>query len=273
MSTTYINSSVQENVIGSDNRALVGNTTVYPYSAVVRVYVDFNGDGLFDSSGSGAMIGPNDVLTAAHVLWDPIDGFADSIMVVPGQAGSAWPFGSAFGQTWTVPSEYISVGGGNSDAAFQYDFGVINLSTNIGNSTGWFGLQSVTSSTVTGSVVRLAGYPGDLSGGLFQYTSSDNVDFVIGNRLFYDGALDTGGGNSGGPLWWELSTGPYIVGVHNAGGDTLQFGELCSRPISSIGSLRGRMINRADQPLLPERMGMIFLSGPPEPTRSALCSE
>ena len=55
-------------IIGADDRKLVSDTTIFPYSAVVRVVVDFNGDGIFDTAGSGAMIGANDVLTAGHLL-------------------------------------------------------------------------------------------------------------------------------------------------------------------------------------------------------------
>jgi V8-like Glu-specific endopeptidase len=196
-------------IIGADDRILVSNTTIFPYSAVVRVAVDFNGDGIFDTAGSGAMIGANDVLTAGHLLWNPQYGFAKNIMVMPAEAGAYEPFGSALGQTWTVPPEYVSSGGG-----VDYDIGVINLSTNIGFSTGWFGLEPVSAQTVTHSVVTLASYPSDLTGGEFQYTSSDNVDAVIGNALLYNGALDMYFGSSGGPLWWQMNGGFYIVGVN-----------------------------------------------------------
>ena len=196
-------------IIGADDRILVNDTTIFPYSAVVRVEVDFNGDGIFEVAGSGAMIGANDVLTAGHLLWNPDYGFAKNIMVVPAEAGTFAPFGSALGQTWTVPPEYVSSGG-----SVDFDIGVINLSTNIGISTGWFGLEPVSALTVTNSVVTLASYPTDLTGGEFQYTSSDNVDSVIGNALLYNGALDMYFGSSGGPLWWQSSAGSYIVGVN-----------------------------------------------------------
>jgi V8-like Glu-specific endopeptidase len=196
-------------IIGADDRILVSNTTIYPYSAVVRIAVDFNGDGIFDTAGSGAMIGANDVLTAGHLLWNPEYGFAKNIMVMPAEAGTYEPFGSAFGQTWTVPPEYVSSGG-----SIDFDIGVINLSTNIGFSTGWFALQPVSAQTVTDSVVTLASYPSDLTGGEYQYTSSDKVDAVIGNALLYNGALDMYFGSSGGPLWWQMNGGFYIVGVN-----------------------------------------------------------
>jgi V8-like Glu-specific endopeptidase len=86
-------------IIGADDRILVSDTTIFPYSAVVRVEVDFNGDGIFDVAGSGAMIGANDVLTAGHLLWNPDYGFAKNIMVVPAEAGTFAPFGSALGQS------------------------------------------------------------------------------------------------------------------------------------------------------------------------------
>jgi V8-like Glu-specific endopeptidase len=196
-------------IIGTDDRILVSDTTIYPYSAVVRVAVDFDGDGIFDTAGSGAMIGANDVLTAGHLLWNPQYGFAKNIMVMPAEAGAYEPFGSALGQTWTVPPEYVSSGGG-----IDYDIGVINLSTNIGLSTGWFGLQPVSAQTVTDSTVTLDSYPTDLTGGEYQYTSSDKVDAVIGNALLYNGALDMYFGSSGGPLWWQMNGGFYIVGVN-----------------------------------------------------------
>src|SRR5215471_5280303 len=196
-------------IIGTDDRKLVSDTTIFPYSAVVRVVVDFNGDGIFDTAGSGAMIGANDVLTAGHLLWNSQYGFAKNIMVLPAEAGSDVPFGSAVGQTWTVPPEYVSSGG-----SVDFDIGVINLSTNIGVSTGWFGLQPVSAQTVTNSTVTLDSYPTDLTGGQYQYTSSDKVDAVVGNALLYNGALDMYFGSSGGPLWWQMNGGFYIVGVN-----------------------------------------------------------
>src|SRR5215471_6190568 len=196
-------------IIGTDDRKLVSDTTIFPYSAVVRVVVDFNGDGIFDTAGSGAMIGANDVLTAGHLLWNSQYGFAKNIMVLPAEAGADEPFGSAIGQTWTVPPEYVSSGG-----SVDFDIGVINLSTNIGVSTGWFGLQPVSAQTVIGSTVTLDSYPTDLTGGEYQYTSSDNVDAVHGNALLYNGALDMYFGSSGGPLWWQMNGGFYIVGVN-----------------------------------------------------------
>jgi V8-like Glu-specific endopeptidase len=202
----------QENVHGTDDRTRVSNTTLFPFSAVVKVFADFNGDGIWDSAGSGAMVGANDVLTAGHVLWDASYGLAKNVWVVPGQDGSYEPYGEGRAYRVTVPGEYASSGG-----SIDFDIGVINLSTNIGYSTGWFGMQAVSPASVTGTSVTLAGYPGDLLYGEYQYVATDRVDFTVGNVMQYDGGLDSAGGMSGGPIWWSMNGSQYIVGVHTLG--------------------------------------------------------
>ena len=122
----------QERVIGFDDRIQITNTSSFPFSAVVKLRIDFGSGGIFE--GSGAMIGPNDVLTAGHNLWDPRFGYARSVTVIPGLAGTSQPFGSATSTRIRVPDEYVSTSG-----SFDYDIGVINLSSNLRNSSGWFG--------------------------------------------------------------------------------------------------------------------------------------
>src|SRR5262249_62362927 len=107
-----------------------------------------------------------------------------------------------------VPPEYVSSG-----RSVDFDIGVINLSTNIGVSTGWFGLQPVSAQTVIGSTVTLDSYPTDLTGGEYQYTSSGIVDAVHGNALLYNGALDMYFGSSGGPISLQVEGRFFFVRV------------------------------------------------------------
>ena len=188
---------VAENVQGSDDRIFVSDTTAFPFRAVVKVELDFDGDGSYDYVGSGAMIGSNDVLTAGHNLYDPDLGFVKGVRVTPGLAGSSEPFGSAYAKTVTVPTEYVTSG-----ASFDYDIGVINLSTDIGDTTGWFGCEANTVASITDTSVNLAGYPADLANGQYMYRAYDDIDGTLGStRIYYDGALDSAGGMSGGPVW------------------------------------------------------------------------
>src|SRR4051812_43139501 len=54
--------------IGSAVSSIVQNTSVYPWDAVCYITVNFAGVG--DFRGSGVIIGPHTILTAAHVVWD-----------------------------------------------------------------------------------------------------------------------------------------------------------------------------------------------------------
>ena len=64
----------------------------YPYSSVVLVQTTFSDGSSWN--GSGVMVGPNDVLTAAHMLWHADAGYATSVTVTPGYDDGSAPFGS-----------------------------------------------------------------------------------------------------------------------------------------------------------------------------------
>ena len=69
------------------------HNTGHPHSAVVHIEVTYP-DGT-QASGSGAVVGRNDVLTARHVIWAAErGGLATSITVTPARDGAAKPFGS-----------------------------------------------------------------------------------------------------------------------------------------------------------------------------------
>ncbi len=210
-------------VKGSDDRIWVSSTTEFPWSAVVKIEMDFDGNGTYEFIGSGAMISSNDVLTAGHVLWDSTYGYAKSVRVIPGQSGSLEPFGSATSSDLHVPDSYISTGG-----SFSYDIGVINLGTDLGSATGWFNTQAVSSGDVTGTYVNTAGYPGDLYGGEYMYWAGGTASFAFGNNIYYSDTLDTYGGQSGSPVWWyDSTTGTRtVIGVHTFGGSYYNGGTL-----------------------------------------------
>ena len=87
-----------------DDRTAVSDTTTSPYSSVVRVDVTYS-DGS-SGHGTGVMIGANDVLTAAHVIYDDVYGYATSVTVSPGKNGNSLPFGTAEGYNLSVPVSY-----------------------------------------------------------------------------------------------------------------------------------------------------------------------
>ena len=199
-----------EKVIGTDDRKLIADPAAsLPFRAIGQVQVDYDGDGEADYGGTGVMIGPNDVLTAGHILWDSHYGFAKQVWFRPALNGDTEPFGVATGKSWYVPESYISTKG-----SFDYDIGVINLTSNIGNTTGWMTVKSVTNSQIVNTQVATAGYPSDLGKMKYMYFASDNVDLTSGNQMYFNGAMDSYAGQSGSPIFWTENGSYSIVGVN-----------------------------------------------------------
>lgn len=213
-------------VLGSDDRSAVTDTSAYPYSAIVQVWVDYDGDGTYDGWGTGAVIGSNDILTAGHVLWDSYYGYAKNIKVVLADQTT-----TVIGVSWQVPDAYVSSGGSAS-----YDIGVVNLESAIADLIGTFAVGSTTAADLVGTTVTTAGYPGDLSSdGSVMVTASGTVDGTIGSsRIYYDGTLDTYGGQSGSPLWVTVNGEAVIVGVHTTGGTTYNAGTVVTSTLNDL---------------------------------------
>ncbi len=244
-------------VFAPDDRTLVTDTTVSPHSAIVHIRVDFDGDGVSDGSGSGAMISPDDVLTAGHVLWSPTHGYAKNIWVSPALNGSLAPFGMTTGANWHVPSLYVSTNGHTS-----YDIGVINLSTAIGDSTGTFALRPGSARSLQGTVLTTAGYPGDKSGGVHQYTASGEVDQASGTKIYYNDTLDSFGGQSGSPLWITVDGTPTIVAVHTSGGTVYNAGTaITTSSLFWIADWTGGDITNPSTPTVSGSTGSDLMAG------------
>jgi V8-like Glu-specific endopeptidase len=121
------------------------DVSAYPSRTVVRIT-----DSL--GQGSGVLISPDEVLTAAHVVWSSDNGTASNITVTPAYYYGSAPFGTASG----VYCHYMAIqdpGDTISLDQSQYDFAVIHLSTPF--NLGTMGLES----NFTGGLVNVTGYP------------------------------------------------------------------------------------------------------------------
>ena len=210
---------------GSDDRVWVSSTNSTPWKMIVRVRSTYADGSSY--IGTGAMIGPNDVLTAGHNIWDTsTNSYPIRISVTPAMSGSYQPYGTISAKSWTVSTDYRDTGN------FQYDYGVINLSSNIGSSTGYFSYSSAYSNNLTGLIVNTAGYPDDLYGTRYMYHASDDIDYTVGNLMKYNGGMDTYAGMSGSPVWVYTTSGTrVIVGVHTHGGYYFNGGTRLTDPI------------------------------------------
>ena len=195
-----------ESVYGSDDRVRITPTTSFPWRSIGRL----------NTGCSGAMIGPNHFLTAGHCVhgggaggsWFGGNG---DFRVSMAQDGSTKPYGEA-------KSTYVrSYTGWTQGGNWEWDWALITLDRNIGGHTGWMGREwNSNDSHYNGTTVNTAGYPGDKPGGTMWY-SSGPVASGNSTHLFYNGTLDTAGGQSGSPVWRFDGADRFIVGVHAYG--------------------------------------------------------
>jgi len=198
-----------ESVIGPDGRTQVTNTSAYPNSAIAQLEVDF-------PSGSGTCTGwfidANRLATAGHCVYDPsMNEWATSITVYPGRNGGTAPFGVFAATNWYTVNGWINSG------KTKYDYGLIKLGSDVGNTVGWFGYGwTATDSFLLNRNSNVRGYPGDKSYGT-TWTMKGRIKQVQKSRLFYQ--IDTYGGQSGSPHYgrWNKNCNPCAFGIHTYG--------------------------------------------------------
>jgi glutamyl endopeptidase len=202
-----------ESIIGPDGRVKVTDTTVFPYSAIVEIEVDFP---YASALCSGFLIAPATVATAGHCLYySSFGGWAQSITVYPGRNGAIAPFGSVTGKTWSVRQKWV-----NRESP-GVDYGVIQLTLPIGHTVGYFGYQyNDRNGFYVGKKATVSGYPGDKinADANTQWMMQGQIDIAHKRRLFY--AMDTYAGQSGSPLygaWVKRDCNPCGFGIHTYG--------------------------------------------------------
>ncbi|MBZ0332068.1 DUF4214 domain-containing protein [Halomonas sp. ANAO-440] len=190
--------------------ATAGDVVNFPYSAVTYIEATFP-DGT-RVSGSGAVVGINDVLTAAHVIYSPENGgMAERVTVYPGHDGWIDPadgYSSSYAQYYQLePTRPGSV----TIQESQDDLALLGFDTALGLETGWFTLGPY----VDGEAYQLAGYPGryaDASGPRLTrdsgWVGEDSRYGVLNIE-----ALDVSPGSSGGPVWYDNGGQAMLVGV------------------------------------------------------------
>jgi V8-like Glu-specific endopeptidase len=154
-----------------------GDTTVFNGRTTVKLFITYTTG--YKSWCSGKLIGSRTVMTAGHCLnlgWK--DGVfvglvAASIRAVPGSDGTYMPYGDANATGWVIDQEWIDASDHN------YDWAMVYLDRDIGNTTGWFGMWSATDSALSDLHVDMWGYPSSLSSsGQIMGNSTGNVNCV-----------------------------------------------------------------------------------------------
>ena len=204
-----------ESICGHDQRIKVTSTATLPYKAVCKLYLKSkSGHNLI---GTGWLTHKNKLYTAGHCVYNPdYGGWMDSIIVVPGLAGTLEPFGRYVAEAMAATNEWIK------SRSRRYDMGTIKLSTQVSHG-------DVLIPTLTDAAEgTVCGYPGDRDRSVFQYKMRDSVGEKDG-RFFYQ--IDTFGGQSGSPL---LKDNRHAIGIHNYGGCDNKASDLYQRFIDDV---------------------------------------
>ena len=204
--------TIVEVVIGADDRVKINNTTVYPWRCICSLNIT-----AADGStwiGTGWLVAPRTVITAGHCVWmHNQGGRVASIRVMPGRNGSATeaPFKSCLATHVRTTVKWIE------DKDSGRDYGCILLPKSFldYSSLGTFGYASL--SDLEGMTVNLSGYPGDKPAGT-QWFHSRKIKSAESHRFYYD--IDTGGGQSGAPVWRFKDGNRHAVGIHTNGSST-----------------------------------------------------
>ena len=151
----------QQQLIESDDnireRELI--TTSFPQSAVGVVLIKESDDSSTMKWGSGVMIGPDLVLTAAHNVYDnqkPFRKRYPCIKFIPAANEDEAPFGEIGVQSVFAPEKYISHQGDEENYALMI------LTIPIGREIGYYGVKALPGKTpdklLKGSVISVVGY-------------------------------------------------------------------------------------------------------------------
>jgi len=178
-------------IIDGDDRVRVSETDQYPFSAIALMKVHARCG--CDWSGTGFMVLPDVLLTAAHCIICPDHGqSAENIELYFGYQ----PNGDYF-KAYTGPTNYYfgtSFPGQYNRENMNWDYGIVRLEENVGYETGYFGLQVKSDAEFDSATMTITGY----RDGLLKY---DTGKTQVSSGQVIEVHADAEGGNSGGPIY------------------------------------------------------------------------
>ncbi len=184
-----------DSIIGTDDRVMLTDDqySLFPYCTICKVSVSFN-EGI-SRYGTGFLVGPRTILTAAHVVYDCETthyGWADSVSISIGEhlnSNNVMVYTYSSIQNITG----ISCGVYNNTNDSNDDWAIIDLGIDAGYTCGYIGLTSV---LYENSSVRCPGYSHDHP---YNICYGDGTAYNISTYKF-DHNCDILSGVSGGPL-------------------------------------------------------------------------
>lgn len=188
-----------------------------PNTAIVKISATWDEIPGKVYNGSGVIVGRNDVLTAAHVVYDPRFGQADDIKITISYdtVGSTGPtytarLGEGFSGFDPDGDGNIAAYAPNGLGGAEIDFAILGFNEAIGERHGMMWLEGGLWSSY-----YVSGYPAPYG---FQLTSELlPARKYSGETSFNISPYNINPGHSGGPLWAYDGTFGQVVGVVSTG--------------------------------------------------------
>lgn len=203
----------------ADTRYEVPNPASWPYCVHGHLSLYFGDE---KKTGSGILVGPHHVLTAAHNLYQNKQ-WVTKIIFSAGRKGKKYPFGQVEALTLLCPLEWIQGKPGKD----KYDFGMVILKEEVGVKTGWAGLLCAPDIYFEKWEVSVTGYPGEKRGNdYYKVQMWEQREYLEEKNLSPDMinySITTSPGQSGGAIWrlWPYpcatGLGIFTIGVHTDG--------------------------------------------------------
>lgn len=197
--------AIKEGIILSDDQFLVADTTINPYRKIVSLLSIFDSGVL---NGTGVMIAPDLVLTAAHNIYSVgLGQWSQEVIVTPAQNDGEAPYGTYLGSRLFMFKAYQNE---VNDSVYSYDLAVIQLSEPVDSQVGFL---PVSREFAAGTQIQIAGYPTFTASKIgFMYAMWGGISSLNGTLINYK--IDTESGQSGSPVLNEKNE---IVGIHIKG--------------------------------------------------------
>lgn len=231
------------------NLTVVNNSTSYPWSAIVKLFV-INGKGE-SRACSGALVDAQWVLTAGHCIHDTTAGWAQRVRVVPAYAVGDKPF------QYADSVRLHSFSGWTDQADLNWDIGFVRLDEPIGALTGWYGFGYNTSNSFfTQERFTNPGYPGESPyDGQKMYTREGAFDNTSAEIVYHNNR--SYGGQGGAPSWRTLNKAVYAVtAFHTTQGGTGQTRMTAAKFNSLMGLIQAQTPSTVDLTPLTIQVGI-----------------
>ncbi|MGN0745620.1 MAG: trypsin-like serine peptidase [Aristaeellaceae bacterium] len=196
-------------VVGADNRTAVSAPSTYPYSAIAYMKVQARCGCQW--TGSGFMVSKDCLMTAAHCVACVEHGeTANRITLYFGyRSDKNYLIKYDGATTYWYGTDFRSESG---DYHTAWDYAYVQLEKNVGDTTGWFGLNALSDETLDNAAFEVAGYR---NGSL---KTSQGVLSVYSDQIVHHSG-DTEPGYSGCPVF---NGDYYVVAINVAQNKTRQ---------------------------------------------------